>query len=44
MGGRFPHPGFPMEIQSGSVIVKIYKVQNKGRDSFTVSYFAQGKR
>ena len=26
---------FPMEVQSGSVIVKIYKVENKGRDSFT---------
>ncbi|PYI86183.1 MAG: hypothetical protein DME26_09545 [Verrucomicrobia bacterium] len=35
---------FPMEVQSGSVIVKIYKVENKGRDSFTVSYFADGKR
>ena len=33
-----------MEVQSGSVIVKIYKVENKGRDSFTVSYFADGKR
>jgi len=35
---------FPMEVQCGSVIVKIYKVENKGRDSFTVSYFADGKR
>src|SRR6266581_4153119 len=35
---------FPMEVKSGSVIVKIYKVENKGRDSFTVSYFADGKR
>ena len=35
---------FPMEVQSGSVIVKIYKVENKGRDSLTVSYFADGKR
>jgi integrase len=35
---------FPMEVQSGSVVVKIYKVENKGRDSFTVSYFADGKR
>ena len=35
---------FPMEVQSGSVIVKIYKVENKGRDSFTVSYFADRKR
>ena len=35
---------FPMEVQSGSVIVKIYKVENKGRDSFTVSYFALPSR
>lgn len=35
---------FPMEVQSGPVIVKIYKAENKGRDSFTVSYFADGKR
>src|SRR6185312_14233430 len=35
---------FPMEIKSGSVIVKLYRVENKGRDSFTVSYFADGKR
>jgi hypothetical protein len=33
-----------MEVQCGSIIVKIYKVENKGRDSFTVSYFADGKR
>lgn len=35
---------FPMEVKSGSVTVKIYKVENKGRDSFTVSYFADGRR
>jgi hypothetical protein len=35
---------FPMEVQSGSVIVRIYKVENKGRDSYTVSHFADGKR
>ena len=45
---------FPMEVQSGSVIVKIYRVRNKaylartkdGKDrlSFMVSYFADGKR
>src|SRR5262245_39385656 len=35
---------FPMEVQAGSVIVKIYKVENKGRGSFTVSYFADGRR
>lgn len=33
-----------MPVKRGSVIVKIYKVANKGRDSFTVSYFADGKR
>lgn len=41
---RKPRMVFPMEIQSGSVIVRIYKVENKGRPSFTVSYFADGKR
>lgn len=33
-----------MEVKRGSVIVKIYKVENKGRPSFTVSYFADGRR
>ena len=33
-----------MEVKAGSVIVKIYRVENKGRDSFTVSYFADGRR
>lgn len=33
-----------MEVKQGSVIVKIYRVENKGRDSFTVSYHADGKR
>lgn len=33
-----------MDVQVGSVIVKSYKVRNKGRDSFTVSYFADGLR
>lgn len=35
---------FPMEVKQGSVAVKIYRVENKGRDSFTVSYHANGKR
>ena len=35
--------GFPMEVQSGDLIVKIYQIENKRRDSFTVSYFADGK-
>ena len=35
---------FPMEVKQGSVVVKIYRVENKGRDSFTVSYHADGKR
>ena len=37
------HMGFPMEVQSGDLIVKIYQIENKRRDSFTVSYFADGK-
>ena len=35
---------FPHEVYCGSVAVKIYKVENKGRDSFTVSYSTKGKR
>ncbi len=35
---------FPMDVRTGSVTVKIYKVQNKGRDSFTISYSSEGKR
>ena len=35
---------FPMEVKQGSVVVKIYRVENKDRDSFTVSYHADGKR
>ena len=35
---------FPMVVRSGSVTIKIYRVQNKGRDSFTISYFSEGKR
>ena len=35
---------FPMDVKQGSVTVKIYRVENKGRDSFTVSYHADGKR
>jgi hypothetical protein len=33
-----------MEVQTGSVIIKIYRVENKGRESFTVSYHADGRR
>ncbi len=42
---------FPFEVKTGSVVVKIYRVKNKvhtatnvARDSFMVSYSAQGKR
>jgi integrase len=35
---------FPMIVKQGSVAVKIYRVKNKGRESFTVSYHADGKR
>jgi len=35
---------FPMEVKQGSVVVKIYRVENKGRNSFTVSYHADGRR
>src|SRR3974377_2141196 len=37
-------PESPKIIRNGSVTVKIYRVENKGRDSFTVSYHAAGKR
>lgn len=30
--------------QTGSVAVEIPRIRNQGRDSFTVSYFADGKR
>jgi integrase len=35
---------FPVEVRSGSVVVKIYRVQNKGRPSFMVTHHANGKR
>ena len=35
---------FPLEVRSGSVVVKIYRVQNKGRPSFMVSHHADGRR
>jgi integrase len=35
---------FPHAVTCGSATVKIYKVENKGRDSFTVSYSTKGKR
>jgi integrase len=35
---------FPMAVRIGSVTVKIYRVENRGRPSFTLSYFADGKR
>ena len=31
-------------IYNGSVIVKIYRVENKGRESLTLSPYADGKR
>ncbi len=37
-------PAWPKIIRNGSVLVKIYRVENKGRDSFTLSYHAAGKR
>lgn len=37
-------PTFPLSVQKGCVTVKIYRVQNKGRTAYTVSYFANGKR
>lgn len=37
-------PEWPKIIRNGSVIVKIYRVENKGRESFTLSYHAAGKR
>ena len=36
--------GWPKVIRNGSVVVKIYRVENKGRESFTLSYHAAGKR
>lgn len=35
---------FPMVVKQGSVAVKIYDVENKGRISYMVSYHAGGKR
>ena len=37
-------PEWPKIIRNGSVAVKIYRVENKGRESFTLSYHAAGKR
>ena len=37
-------PEWPKIIRNGSVILKIYRVENKGRESFTLSYHAAGKR
>lgn len=37
-------PEWPKIIRNGSVLVKIYRVENKGRESFTLSYHAAGKR
>ena len=37
-------PEWPKIIRNGSVIVKIYRVENKGRESFTLSHHAAGKR
>ena len=35
---------FPYTVKSGSVLVKIYQISNKGRVSYSISYFADGKR
>ena len=35
---------FPKMVKCGSVTVKIYRVSNKGRVSFTVVYTSNGKR
>ena len=35
---------WPKEVKTGSVLVKIYRIKNKGRRSFMVSYFSQGLR
>ena len=37
-------PEWPKIIRNGSVILKIYRVENEGRESFTLSYHAAGKR
>lgn len=39
-----PRRVFPMEVKRGSVRVKIYRVTNKQRTSFTVSWFGEGRR
>ena len=40
---RHPHR-WPQSVRCGSVLVKIYRVKNKGRSSFSVSHFANGQR
>ena len=37
-------PEWPKIIRNRSVILKIYRVENKGRESFTLFYHAAGKR
>ena len=37
-------PEWPKIIRNGSVILKIYRVENKGLESFTLSCHAAGKR
>jgi len=37
-------PERPKIIRNGSVILKIFRVENKSRESFTLSYHAAGKR
>lgn len=37
-------PEWPKIIRNGSVALKIYRVENRGRESFTLSYHAAGKR
>jgi len=36
-------PEWSKTIRNGSVILKIYRVENKGRESFILSYHAAGK-
>lgn len=35
---------FPMEVRIRSSMVRIYKVVNKGRTSFTLAYYSKGRR
>jgi hypothetical protein len=37
-------PKFPISVKRGSTVVKIYETPNKGFDSYTLSYWSDGKR